>query len=97
MPTRPERRRPSGGMELAVGQGLDVRVVTLPPGQDPADAADEFEGLAGGAESYVAYRVRLELERAPDRQSAHELRSFLDGVLVARTPGGGGTRTIGSG
>ncbi len=25
------------GMELAVGQGLDVRVVTLPPGQDPAD------------------------------------------------------------
>ena len=31
------------GMELAVGQGLDVRVVMLPPGQDPADAADEFE------------------------------------------------------
>jgi DNA primase len=69
------------GMELAVGQGLDVRVVTLPPGQDPADAADEFEGRLGGAESYVGYRVRLELERAPDRQSAHELvREFLDGV-----------------
>jgi hypothetical protein len=68
-------------MELAVRQGLDVRVVTLPPGQDPADAADEFEGRLGGAESYVGYRVRLELERAPDRQSAHErVREFLDGV-----------------
>jgi hypothetical protein len=69
------------GMELAVGQGLDVRVVTLPPGQDPADAAVEFEGRLGGAESYVGYRVRLELERAPDRQTAHErVREFLDGV-----------------
>ena len=55
-------------MELAVGQGLDVRVVTLPPGQDPADAADEFEGRLASTESYVGYRVRLELERAPDRQ-----------------------------
>ena len=31
------------GMELAVGPGLDVRVVTLPPGQDPADAPEGFE------------------------------------------------------
>jgi DNA primase len=69
------------GMELAVGQGLDVRVVTLPPGQDPADAAGEFESRLGGAESYVGYRVRLELERAPDRQTAHErVREFLEGV-----------------
>src|ERR671931_2778095 len=28
------------GMELAVGQGLDVRVVPLPPGTDPADEAE---------------------------------------------------------
>jgi len=56
------------GMELAVGQGFDVRVVTLPKGQDPADAPQGFEQRLGGAESYVVYRVRLELERAPDRQ-----------------------------
>ncbi|MDQ2983318.1 MAG: DNA primase, partial [Actinomycetota bacterium] len=31
------------GMEIAAAQGLDVRVVTLPPGTDPADAADGFE------------------------------------------------------
>jgi DNA primase len=69
------------GMELAVANGFDVRVVTLPEGQDPADAPSEFEQRLGGAESYVGYRVRLELERAPDRQAAHErVRSFLETV-----------------
>src|SRR3954468_6379137 len=58
------------GMDLAAGQGLDVRVVALPPGTDPADAAEGFEQRLGNAESYVLYRVRLELDRAPDRQEA---------------------------
>jgi len=58
------------GMELATTLGLDVRVVTLPEGQDPADAPAGFEARLEGAESYVVYRVRLELERAPDRQEA---------------------------
>jgi DNA primase len=57
-------------MELAAGQGFDIRVVALPPGQDPADAPDDFEQRLGGAESYLHYRVRLELERAADRQEA---------------------------
>src|SRR5215210_6890084 len=56
------------GMELAAAQGFDVRVVALPPGRDPADLADEFDELIGRAESYLSYRVRLEIERAPDRQ-----------------------------
>jgi DNA primase len=56
------------GMELAATQGFDVRVVTLPAGQDPADAPQGFEERLGGAESYVLYRTRLELERASDRQ-----------------------------
>ena len=58
------------GMELAVAQGFDVRVVTLPPGQDPADAPDGFEERLAGAESYLLYRVRIEIERATDRQEA---------------------------
>jgi DNA primase len=58
------------GMELAAGQGFDIRVVALPPGQDPADAPDDFEQRLGAAESYLHYRVRLELERATDRQEA---------------------------
>ena len=58
------------GMELATTLGFDVRVVTLPKGQDPADAPAGFEQHLGGASSYVVHRVRLELERAPDRQEA---------------------------
>ena len=56
------------GMELAVGQGFDVKVVTLPKGQDPADAPDGFADRLAGAESYLVYRVRLEIERSADRQ-----------------------------
>jgi DNA primase len=56
------------GMELAAAQGFDVKVVTLPRGQDPADAPEGFEARLDGAESYLLYRVRLELERAADRQ-----------------------------
>jgi DNA primase len=58
------------GMELAAGQGFDLHVVTLPPGFDPADLAEGFEDRLSTAESYLAYRVRLEIERAPDRQEA---------------------------
>ncbi len=58
------------GMELAVGLGLEVRVVTLPAGLDPADAAEGFEQRLTEAESYLGYRVRLEIDRAPDRQEA---------------------------
>jgi DNA primase len=56
------------GMELATAQGFDVKVVTLPKGQDPADAPAGFEDRLGQAESYLHYRVRLELDRASDRQ-----------------------------
>ena len=56
------------GMELAAAQGLDVRVVALPPGFDPADLADGFEQRLGRAESYLLYRTRIEIDRAADRQ-----------------------------
>jgi DNA primase len=58
------------GMELAAAQGFDVKVVTLPEGQDPADAPEGFEERLADADSYLLYRVRLELDRAPDRQEA---------------------------
>jgi hypothetical protein len=45
-------------------------VVTLPKGEDPADAPAGFEQRLTGASSYVVHRVRLELERTPDRQEA---------------------------
>ena len=58
------------GMELAVRQGFDVRVVVLPKGEDPADAPDTFAARLGSAESYLHYRVRITLERTADRQEA---------------------------
>ena len=56
------------GMELAASQGFEVKVVTLPRGQDPADAPEGFEERLAAAESYLLYRVRLELDRSADRQ-----------------------------
>jgi DNA primase len=60
------------GMELAADRGFDIRVVTLPPGTDPADEPERFQDRLADAESYVFYRVRLEIERADDRQAAFE-------------------------
>ena len=58
------------GMELAVAHGFDVKVVTLPADQDPADAPEGFADRLPGAESYLLYRVRIEIERSADRQEA---------------------------
>jgi DNA primase len=59
------------GMELALRQGFDVRIVALPKGKDPADEPGTFEQRLATAESYAVHRVRLELERARDRQHAY--------------------------
>ena len=59
------------GMELATTLGFDVRVVTLPKGAGSGRRAGRGSRSGSArAESYVVYRVRLELERAPDRQEA---------------------------
>jgi DNA primase len=69
------------GMELAVGQGFDVKVVTLPQGQDPADAPDGFAERLRTPESYPYYRTRLIIERSADRQSAWiQAQEFLRAI-----------------
>jgi DNA primase len=72
------------GMELAVQAGFDVQVVALPPGLDPADAAEGFAERLAGAEGYLAYRVRLEIERAPSKQEAFER---VQAILAQAPPG----------
>jgi DNA primase len=69
------------GMELASKQGFDVRVVALPSGKDPADDPTGFEEHLGAAESYPVHRVRLILDRTPDRQLAYlAVQEFLNGI-----------------
>ena len=60
------------GMELAVGQRFDVKVVALPEGKDPAEAPEEFQTLLEAPDSYLVYRTRLELDRAANRQEGFE-------------------------
>jgi DNA primase len=68
------------GMELAVGQGFDVNVVALPPGVDPADEPADFEARLRTAEPYVVYRVRVEMDRADDREAGfRRAKEILDG------------------
>jgi len=69
------------GMELATAQGFDLAVVTLPPGLDPADLAGDFEGFVRDARPYPLYRVAVEIERAPDRNTAYErVKAALDAL-----------------
>jgi DNA primase len=59
------------GMELALRQGFEIRVVSLPKGKDPADDSAGFEARLAEAEAYAVHRVRLELDRARDKQHAY--------------------------
>ena len=69
------------GMEAAVGLGCEVKVVALEPGKDPADEPEGFEERLATAEPYALYRVRIEIKRAPDAQSAHQrVREILNRI-----------------
>jgi len=60
------------GMELAYREFVEVRIVALPKGADPAEAADGFAARLEEAESYPRHRVRLEIERSPSREAAFQ-------------------------
>jgi DNA primase len=72
------------GMELASRQFEEVWVVPLPPGADPADAADEFEGRLDDATEFLVHRVKLEIDRAPSPQAAFDAVQ----ALILRAPQG---------
>jgi DNA primase len=69
------------GMELALRQGFEIRVVALPKGKDPADDPGGFEARLAEAEAYAVHRVRLELDRARDKQHAYlRVQDILNGI-----------------
>jgi DNA primase len=69
------------GMELAVAQGFDVKIVTLPKGTDPADDPAAFEQRLHAPVSYPVHRVRLLHERAADKNAASAaIKAFLNSL-----------------
>ena len=69
------------GMELALKEGFEIRVVALPEGKDPADDPTGFEARLAEAEAYAVHRVRLELDRARDKQHAYlRVQDVLNGI-----------------
>ena len=75
------------GMDLAAARGFDVRVVPLPAGVDPADAADEFDDLIGRPVGYLLAPRRGEIKRALRARSSslrvQELLAALAGLARA--------------
>src|SRR5690349_21445432 len=66
------------GMELAVAQGFDVKIVALQPGTDPADDPTAFERQLATPVSYPVHQVRLLHAKAPDRNAAFAaIETFL--------------------
>jgi DNA primase len=72
------------GMEHAYRQFEEVWVVPLPPGSDPADAADEFEQRLEAATEYLVHRVKLEIDRSPSPQGAFDAVQ----ALILKAPRG---------
>jgi DNA primase len=69
------------GMQLAVDQGFDVKVVALTDGRDPADDPSSFQRKLADAEPYLVYRTRIEIEQADDREAAFRtVKALLDGA-----------------
>jgi DNA primase len=66
------------GMELAVEQGLDVNVVALPPGQDPADNPAAFEAHLASAKPYVRYRTEIEAAQGGYQAAVDFLKAVPD-------------------
>jgi DNA primase len=66
------------GMELAVKAGFDVRVVPLPPGLDPADAAEGFEDRLAGSVGYLRHRVDTELAARPKQEAFEHVQKLID-------------------
>ena len=79
------------GMELAAGQGFDIKVVSLEAGTDPADDPAAFEQRLTTAEDYLPYRVRVEIERIPGPEPRVRARARSARALpgLARAAGRG--------
>ena len=77
-------------MELAAAKGFDVKVVTLPRGQDPADAPDGLRGAAGRRRELppLPSPARARARGGPAGGVRPGARDPREGRGLARAPGG---------
>ena len=74
-------------MERAFAQGFDVRVVALPPGQDPADAPDGFEERLGRPRATSTTASASSSSAPATSRRLLRAREILEGGGLARAAG----------
>lgn len=87
------QRRTNEVLELFVAEAMDLRIMTLPEGLDPADfflsrGAEEFRSLLGGAVDALEHRMRVSTHGINLAGDTHGANRALEEILatVARTP-----------
>jgi DNA primase len=89
------QRRTNELLELFVSQQMDVRILTLPEGQDPCDflqsrGATEFQRLAADAPDALEHKLRLVTQGLDAAKDTHRANQALEEMLriIALAPAG---------
>lgn len=87
------QRRTNEVLELFVAEQMDLRILTLPDGMDPADfflqrGADEFQALLGTAVDALEHRIRVSTQGLNRAVDTHRANRALDEIVttIARAP-----------
>lgn len=89
------QRRTNEVLELFVAEQMDLRIMTLPEGLDPADfflqrGADAFRGMLAQAVDALEHRLRVSTQGVNMATDTHRANKALDEILttIARAPRG---------
>ncbi|MFO0903621.1 MAG: DNA primase [Pirellulales bacterium] len=87
------QRRTNEVLELFVAEAMDLRIMTLPEGQDPADfflsqGAEAFRQMLGTAVDALEHRIRVSTHGVNLTVDTHRANQALEQIVatVARTP-----------
>ncbi len=79
------------GMDMAERSGLRVRIVALPPGQDPADilarGPEAFEAALAAAQPVLAFRIGRALDLAKGEEGPDAAYAACRSIIAAAAPG----------
>jgi len=80
------QRRSNEVLEMFVASPIDLRIVTLPEGQDPCDfvqkhGADAFRAIVADAEDALSYKLRLSTQGLDSSSDLHRVNQALEEIL----------------